>query len=116
MINIMNALTVKDLRKELKIAFKENNEFIFKRIKSSEVSIKKYIGEYVGDGIDKVLGAMQEMFDERDIKIEQLSKDVSNVKQDIKFMHQDLKDLEVEFSTKPSRKQFEELKTQIGFA
>ena len=71
------------------------------------------MGEYVGDATEKVLGAMQGMFNERDVKIEKLSEDVSDVKQDIKFMHRDIKDIEAEMSDKPSRKQFEVLKSKF---
>lgn len=60
----MKPLTVKDLRDELKSALKENNQIILKEvkreIKTTEVSVKKYIGEYVGDAADKILNAMQE--------------------------------------------------------
>lgn len=124
----MKPLTIQDLRNELKVAFKENNKALMKEVKTeirgtvkaTEVSLKKYIGKYVGDATDNVLGTMQEMFDERDVtlkdhtnKLDKLSKDMTDVKQDIKFIRQDIKDLNVDFSDKPSRKQFEEFKSSF---
>lgn len=105
----------------IKTILKENNKVLMKEVKNeirdtvktSEVSVKKYITEYVGDATDKILGTMQTMFNERDVKIDQLSKDMTDVKQDIKFMHQDIKDLEVDFSDKPSKHQFEEFKSKF---
>lgn len=141
MINYMKQLTVKDLRNELKVAFKENNKSLMKEVKSdiksaikentevlikevrkeirgtvkaSELSLKKYVGEYVGDATEKVTGAMQEMFDERDVKINQLTVSVDNVKRDVKFMHQDIKDIVTDMSDKPSRKQFETFKSSFS--
>lgn len=112
---------LKGLREELKVAFKENNKSLMKEVrkeirgtvKKSEISLKKYMGEYVGDATEKVIGAMQEMFDERDVKINQLTVSLDDVKRDVKFMHQDIKDLEVDFSDKPSKRQFEEFKSKF---
>src|SRR3989339_892374 len=113
----MKSLTLKDLREELKTAFKENNDFIFKYIKSNnnvligriDTTIHKRLSEFS----DVVLETIDINHNETNQKINDLSKDMKDVKQDIKFLHQDFKDLETELSNKPSRKQFEELKSRF---
>ncbi len=123
----MKSLTLKDLREELKTAFKENNDFIFKYIKSNnnvligriDTTIHKRLSEFsdvVLETIDINHNETNQKFNETNQKINDLSKDMKDVKQDIKFLHQDFKDLETELSNKPSRKQFEELKSRFDFA
>ncbi len=101
----------------LKSVLKENNDVLMKEVKSEiKSSIKennKHIENLMGDMANTILNGVQSMFDERDTKIEKLSKDILEVKSDIKFMHQDIKDIEAEMSDKPSRKQFEEFKSKF---
>jgi hypothetical protein len=101
-----------------------NNKSLLKEVKSGiRTAIKannKYLENLIGDMANTILNGVQSMFDERDItlkkhtsKLDELSKNMIEVKQEIKFIHQDIKDLEVDFSDKPSRKQFEEFKSSF---
>jgi len=113
----MKSLTLKDLREELKIAFKENNDFIFKYIKgNNNVLIKRIdstIHKRLSEASDAILQTIDTNHNEANQKFNKLSKDVRDVKQDIRFLHQDFKDLETELSNKPSKKQFEEFKSKF---
>lgn len=132
----MKPLTINDLRNELKVAFKENNEFIFKRVKKdTALTIKsaieannkilvKQIDKVVNDRLSEFSDAILETidinrneanqkFETAHQKIDNLSNDVADLKQDVKFLHQDVKDIVTDISDKPSRKQFETFKSSF---
>lgn len=125
----MKALTINDLRNELKVAFKENNEFIFKRVKKDTAltvksaiesnnkilvkQIDKVANERLSEFSDAILETIDVNRNEANQKFNNLSKDMAGLKQDVKFIHQDVKDIVTDMSDKPSRKQFESFKSSF---
>ncbi|EKE05780.1 MAG: hypothetical protein ACD_19C00176G0002 [uncultured bacterium] len=102
----MKPLTIKDLRNELKVAFKENNKVLVKKI-------DEVVNARLSEFSDVILETIDTNRNEANQKFAELSSDMKNVKQDIKFMHQDLKDIVTDMSDKPSRAQFETFKSSF---
>ena len=112
-----NESLLKISRNDLKQALKENNEInnkvLFKHI-------DKIVNDRLTEFSDVILETIDTNRDETNQKFEMvnqnvtnLSSDVKDIKQDIKFVRQDIKDLGDELSNRPSRSQFEELKTKF---
>lgn len=112
---------LKELRDELKITFKENNNFIFKHVdkafkQNNQILFKridKTVHNRLSEASDAILHTIDTNRDEANQKFEEVIKKVDKLSTDVKFMHQDLKDIVTDMSDKPSRKQFETFKSQF---
>lgn len=106
--NIKKILEVnnKSIFKKIDQSFKENNKILVKRI---DTVVNARLSEFS----NAILHTIDANRDEANQKFEALSKDMKDVKQDIKFIRHDISDIEVEMSLKPSRKQFEEFKSSF---
>lgn len=84
----------------LKSILKENNDALMKGVKSEiKSSIKennKDIENLMGDMANTILNGVQSMLDERDIVIKDNSQKLEYLSRDIKFVHQDVKDIDPE--------------------
>lgn len=109
----MTVLTIKDLRDELKVAFKENNKILVKRIDEVVNDRLTEFSDVILKTIDTNRNEANQKFDVVNEKIDSLSRDMTDVKQDIKFLHQDVKDIVTDMSNKPSRAQFETFKSSF---
>lgn len=109
----MTPLTIKDLREELKVAFKENNKVLVKRIDEVVNARLTEFSDAILETIDTNRDEANQKFEVINKKIDVISNDLADVKQDIKFIRHDISDIEAEMSSKPSRKQFDEFKSSF---
>lgn len=93
-------------KNSIKTAIKENNKILVKQI-------DKVVNSRLSEFSDVILETIDTNSNEENQKFDVLSKDISDVKQDIKFIRHDISDIEAEMSNKPSRKQFEEFKSKF---
>ena len=75
--------------------------------------VKKITTEIVGEAVDAVLDGMNEISKNMATK-EELKETKEELKREIAWVRDDIKGLTEEFAMTPTRKEFEELKTQVA--
>lgn len=122
---MMKPLTLKDLKNEFKSAFKTNNQVLMKGVRSEIKSAIQENNEVLVKRIDDVVYARLSEFsdvvietidtnrDEANQKFDLVIKKIDDLSTDVKFMHQNLKDIVTDMSDKPSKRQFEDFKSSF---
>jgi len=96
-----------------KPATKDDLNVVEKKLDKSIKGLRNEMKQDLNEAVDAILTGMDNIATGLSQEIKENTNRINKLETSFKFMRQDMKDIKAEFSTTPSRAEFEELKKRV---